>query len=75
MKWKILNQNTSRADIYTEKESFIATVPAHLAGLFMAAPEMLELLEQIKTEAILNADACDHELLSKIETVIKKAKG
>lgn len=36
---------------------------------------MLELLEEIKQEAIQNGDACDHELLSKIETVLKKVKG
>lgn len=45
------------------------------AKLIAAAPEMLELLEEIKAETMLNADACDHELLSKIETVIKKTRG
>lgn len=37
--------------------------------------EMKQLLEEIRDEAILNGVACDHELLSKIETVIKKTKG
>lgn len=44
------------------------------ARLIAAAPEMLELLEEIKKEAIQNADSCDHELVSKIDAVLKKAK-
>lgn len=77
MKWKVLNQDTSRADIYTEKsgdklESFIATVPSDKAGLIAAAPEMLDCLERVLASNFNDLKMSDIE---RMQDIIKKAKG
>jgi N-acetylglucosamine-6-phosphate deacetylase len=77
--WIVQHRNgTFLKTIVTEsKENFqsIGDCTEQNAQLIAAAPEMLELLLEIRHEALTNGDSCDHELLTKLNNMIKKATG
>lgn len=54
---------------------FIEKAKAKDARLIACVPAMLELLEQVHTELILQGASQDEELFSKIDKILKKARG